>query len=167
MNNPRLQIDGFKKWDAYYGFAKDKYSDVSVALLQKDFELSKRALRELIDNTCPYHSKGMLVKSKDEKGKDIDVPMLYEDYFELIVDQYEDAKVQEKNPHTTPEEKDKIPEIYNFFYQQVRLIRRMIIKDISTAGIIPTAELKTDPVINNLLTGKIDPKPQIDDKKQK
>jgi len=154
MNNPRLQIDGFKKWDAYYLFAKDKYSDVSLALAGKDFEMSKRALRELIDNTCPYHSKGIQIISKDKDGKEITSAMTYEDYFELVVDKYENAKLKEKDQNILPEEKEEVFEIYNYFYQQVRFIRRLIMKDISTAGIIPTAELKTDPKINNLLTGE-------------
>ena len=78
----------------------------------------------------------------------------YEDYFELIVDKYEFAVIKNKSKNLTPDDKTEILETFNFFYQQVRYIRRLIMRDISTAGIIPTAEIKREHKINSLLTGE-------------
>lgn len=155
MSGERKQIDGFKKWDSYYQFAKDKYTDVSVAIVSKDFELFKSTMRELIDNTCPYHSKGVNI-TYIENNETLTKKISYDEYFELIIEKLEEIKIQENSDNLTPDQMIDIANGKNLFFQETRKIRRLIMDDISTAGIIPTAEIKKDPKINKLLTGDSD-----------
>lgn len=140
MKHPQTwtAVDGFKKWDPYFDFAKDKYSDVSVALVQKDFEMAKRTMRELIDNTSPYHNRE--IKVKDEQDKEVAID--YANYFELCVDDYQEALEKETARHQTPQDKDLILKQKDNFYKQIRFIRRLIMQDLSRAEIIPSTTEK-------------------------
>lgn len=151
MNNSKswVEVEGFKKWDPFFDFVKDKYSDVSVALMHKDFETGKRAMRELIDNTSPYHNRTINVKVKEEEK-----PMDYAEYFEFCVNDYEEALQKENSKYATPDERTEVLHKKDNFYTQIRLIRRLIMQDLSRSGIIPTTEEKKEREVNPALKGE-------------
>lgn len=145
-NNSYVEIEGYKNWIPYFEFSKDLYSDLRTALVQKDFEMAKRCMRELIDNTVPYHNQRISIVDEEETHY-----FDYNQYFELNVENYEAAIQREQNRHLTPDDKEEISQQKDSFYQQIRYIRRLIMQDLSRAGIIPTASTKKEQKVNKLL----------------
>ena len=140
------EIDGFRDWKVFFDFIKDKYSDVSIAILKKDFEMTKETMRELIDNTYPYQSKFFKVakKSIDENYKEGENDSEYfdfydyPDYYELLVDDYYETKKLEAEP-PNPHNDEIIAIGKDKFMKETRRLRRLIMTDLSTSAILPQA----------------------------
>lgn len=138
-NNKSITIaDGFVNHKDYSDFIKDKYHDVSVAILKGDFEMIKKTIRELIDNSFAYHSNVFKFKIDDEKEKELH----YSEYYEIIVDSFEEALVKEQKQNKTPEDFVEIANSKDIFIKESRRIRRLIMKDLATANITPTPRKK-------------------------
>lgn len=160
-NNPKEHIEakGFLNHNKYTDFVEDKYSDVSVAMLKNDFEMLKRTMRELIDNTYPYHSHKFTIPIKriDENFKsgknDLEYfkSVEYPEYYEFIVSQYYEIIKLEQKQVKTPKEQTNVAKIKDFFNQESRRLRRIIIKDLSLSNIIPKAETIKEQEVNSLL----------------
>jgi len=145
------EIDGFRDWKVFYDFIKDKYQDVSVALLRKDLMTLKETMRELIDNTYPYQSKSFKVSFKklpeeirdrfsdqvDDKGY---LYLEYPDYYETLVSRYFETIAKSKEePSDDPAAKERMSHETDRFVQESRRMRRVIMTDLSTSAIIPQA----------------------------
>ena len=147
------EIDGFRDWKYYFQFIGEKYSDVSVALIKKDFQMARETMRELIDNSGPYHSNIFQVKTKDKDGKETSTEMNYPDYYELIVDQLDQAIDMEDRPSLAPHEKEILADAKDQFMKKSRELRRMIMADLSVSGIIPQAVKKKKRELDEHLEG--------------
>lgn len=155
------EIDGFRDWKYFFQFIGEKYSDVSVAIVQKNFQMARETMRELIDNSSPYHSSVFQVKIKpiDEKyikGKndaEYFEDMFYPQYYELIVDELDKAIDMEDRPTLAPHEKEILAQAKDSFMKKSRELRRMIMADLSVSGIIPQAVAKKKRELNESLEG--------------
>lgn len=144
--NEYKEIDGFRDWKVFFDFIKDKYSDVSIAILKKDFEMTKETMRELLDNTYPYQSKFFKVAKKpidDKYQEGVNDSEYYEfldypDYYELLVDEYYKTKDLEAEPYN-PHNNEMIAIGKDKFMKETRRLRRMIMTDLSTSAILPQA----------------------------
>lgn len=137
-----IEAKGFLNHNKYTDFIQAKYSDVSVAFLQNDFEMLKRAMRELIDNSYPYHSHKFQIQEQEIE---------YPEYYEYIVSQYYQVISLEQKQSLTPKEQNQLRQIKDFFAQESRRLRRIIIKDLSLSNIIPQAEKIHEQKLNPLL----------------
>jgi hypothetical protein len=153
------EVEGFRDWRDYFRFSGEKYSDVSVAFLQDNFDMVKKTMRELIDNSYPYHSNTfrMPIKATDKdyiKGENDDLYfkfLEYAEYYEILVDAYYKGLEKEKSPTVTPDDLDAISETKDLFIRESRRLRRLILVDLSVSGIIPQAtEKKIQPTAVNM-----------------
>lgn len=156
--------DGYMDHKIYSDFIKDKYSDLSVAFIQKNFDMIIKCCRELIDNSFAYHSNifqfkvAVLDEKKqpiieDGKPKINVIEMDYPDYFESVIDSYEDAIMKEDSDHLTPDEIQYIASSKDIFIKETRRIRRLIMKDLATANITPIPRVKKIDVIEEQFRG--------------
>lgn len=145
-NQDYKEVDGFRDWKYFFQFIGEKYSDVSVAIVQKNFQMARETMRELIDNSCPYHSSKFKIKIED-KEQYIDYP----DYYELIVDELDKAIDMEDRPALAPHEKEILADAKDQFMKKSRELRRMIMRDLSVSGIIPQSVTRKKREVNEAL----------------
>jgi len=143
------EVDGFRDWKFFFQFVGEKYSDVSVARVQKNLPMLRETMRELIDNSCPYHSSVFKVKI-GEKTKDMEYP----DYYELVVDELDQAIEMEDRPALAPHEKEILAAAKDNFVKKSRELRRKIMRDLSVSGIIPQSVKRKTREVNSALKSK-------------
>ena len=149
QNNTTTEIEGFKNWLHFYEFVSNKYSDVSIALIKKDFKAIREMMRELIDNSYPYHSNKIeIIIKKDQEDEKILIE--YADYFEKLVADL-DIIENDKNNSVDPHQKQLLAVAKDNFIIQTRTLRRLIMRDLAIAGIIPHTTKKTERAVNPAL----------------
>lgn len=145
------EVDGFRDWKFYFQFIGEKYSDVSVAIIKKDFQLARETMRELIDNSCPYHSNKFKIKVDLGEGKSEEKEIEYPEYYEIIVDELDKAIDMEDRPQLAPHEKEILADAKDQFMKKSRELRRIIMKDLSISGIIPQSVTRKQRGVNEAL----------------
>lgn len=145
------EVDGFRDWRFFFEFIGEKYADVSVAIIKKDFCMARETMRELIDNSSPYHSNVFRIKSEDEDGKVMFTELEYPDYYEVVVDELDKAIEMEDRPTLAPHEKEILAEAKDNFMKKSRELRRIIMADLSVSGIIPQSVTKKQREVNAAL----------------
>ena len=145
------EVDGFRDWKYFFQFIGEKYSDVSVAIVQKNFQMARETMRELIDNSSPYHSNTFTIKSLDANQKEVVKKVEYPEFYEIIVDQLDQAIEMEDRPSLAPHEKEILAQAKDQFMKQSRELRRTIMQDLSTSGIIPQSVTRKQRAVNDAL----------------
>ena len=144
--------DGYMDHKIFSDFIKDKYSDLSVAFIQKDFNMIIKCCRELIDNSYAYHSNIFQFKVKVEDKEKI-IEMDYPEYFESVIDSYEESILKDGSDKLTPPEMDEIAASKDIFIKETRRIRRLIMKDLAVANITPQPKKKKIDIIEEQYRG--------------
>lgn len=145
------EVDGFRDWKFYFQFIGEKYSDVSVAIIKKDFQMARETMRELIDNSCPYHSNKFKITEKTKDGKEKSQEIDYPEYYEMVVDELDKAIDMEDRPTLAPHEKEILASAKDQFMKKSRELRRIIMKDLSVSGIIPQSVTRREREVNPAL----------------
>lgn len=142
------EVDGFRDWKYFFQFIGEKYADVSLAIVQKDQKMARETMRELIDNSSPYHANTFMVTIKPldddyQQGKNdakYFKELEYPEYYELLVDALDKAANTGGRPTMAPHEKDNLAIAKDMFMKETRALRRRIMQDLSVSGIIPQAK---------------------------
>lgn len=138
-------IEGYKNQNPFFEFVAQKYYDVSVAFARQEIANIRKTMRELIDNTYPYHSSSIELRDNEDEPFHVE----YWEYFEILVSKLDNTK--QMNQHRGEPGKKAIAEATDQFVSESRNLRRYIFRDISRAQIIPQATIKSDREVNEKL----------------